>query len=539
VKPRLEVWAFLFFPLIFCAVDLSGRESYEELAGRGLYVNSEPSGAKVFINGIERGKTPFNLDALRAGEYSVRVAKEGYLERRFTVTIRRSERVEVTVVLQSAEGRLLIELERTADPSGGERPSDRAEQGIPFEPLVHVDGNRVDKTTLDVPVGWRTITVEAFGWEKQSQTVYVAEGSSQTLTFTLKPRSFVLQNASLRKKRFNPAASGALGRAEITFEVSAPGSGRLEVADARGRLVYSGDLGPFRSSLQSVFWQGRTDSGSAFADGEYTIRLYAWAVRSEGADPAAQAVHSQRFTVTVDSSLETRPLSISSLASGLLFAALPEALPAFSYQVSGEMLSGKPFGEESWKSFPLAVSARFAILDQLEVLAAFNAAPRFEDAKTLTGWGGSAKWIFRGRTAGGPFAAALSAGYAWAREGAYTPFFMPGGALLRLPLSLRVIRNPAVDLALSPGLLWVGEKGYPSEAAPRAEIAGGLLLRAGMVSGGVSARGDYGKDGAGPFAAAAEFKVFPSNFYASVNGGVWLLDGDRGAFFGVGLGVIY
>ncbi|MDR2181461.1 MAG: PEGA domain-containing protein, partial [Treponema sp.] len=84
MKPRFAHRAFLCFFLI-AGAGLFARESYQELAGRGLYVNSEPSGAQVFINGIERGKTPFTLDTLRAGEYSVRVVKEGYLERRFTV----------------------------------------------------------------------------------------------------------------------------------------------------------------------------------------------------------------------------------------------------------------------------------------------------------------------------------------------------------------------------------------------------------------------------------------------------------------------
>jgi hypothetical protein len=423
---------------------------------------------------------------------------------------------------------------------------------------VYIDGKRVDEPILNLPAGWRTISVEAFGWEKQSRTIYVAEDSSQTVNFILKPEAFALQKASLRKKRFNSAARGDLGRAEISFEVSAPGWGRLEVADARGRLVYSNALGPFRSAQQSASWDGRitgsasgnADAGdkksaerSVAADGDYTIHLYVWAA-SENADAGSnagqdqlQSVHSQRFTVTSDSSLETRPLSTSALTSGLMFASMPETLPALSYQVSGEMLAAKPYGEKSWKSLPLALSARFAIFDSLEAAAALNVAPRFEDAKTLTAWGASAKWIFRERKSGSAFAAAVTAGYAWANEGSYTPFFLPGGAALRLPLSVRV--KPALDLALSPGLLWIGDKGYPTEATPRAEIGGGILLRTEMISTGISARWDYGKDGAGPFAAAIELKVFPSNFYASVNGGLWHLDGDRGAFFGAGLGVVF
>jgi hypothetical protein len=43
-----------------------------------LEVKSEPSGAKVYIDGKESGQTPLSLSDIRAGRHQIRVVKEGY-----------------------------------------------------------------------------------------------------------------------------------------------------------------------------------------------------------------------------------------------------------------------------------------------------------------------------------------------------------------------------------------------------------------------------------------------------------------------------
>jgi hypothetical protein len=513
--------------LLVCAVRLFGRERYEDLAGRGLLIESEPSGAKVFIDGIERGKTPYSQDSIRAGKYLVRVAKEAFRDRVFTVTLDRGGRVEVTVVLEPAHGALLIEVER--------------EGNLPFQPVITVDGRPAAEDRVTVDAGWRNVAVEAFGWERQRQSVYVEDASEQTVLFLLKPVPFSLAGAALRKNRFNPSARGALGRAEIYFEVSAWGRGRLDVVERRsGRIVYSAALGPFVSAANTAIWDGRTNSGSA-ADGEYSLRLSAWADNPAGQNSFTEneTAASRTFALTLDSTLETEPLASGSAFPGLVFSTMPEVLAATSYQVSGEMLAGKVPFQDAWKTLPLAVSARYGIFDRFEASAAFNAAPRFDDEHTtVMGWAAQAKYMLLERGAL-PFAAAVSLGYGWAKKGPYTAFFMPAGAVLRVPLSLRIMEKPPLDLVLAPGALWIGEKGYPEEFAPRAEVSGGLLLRQGIAAAGVSARWDYGKEGQGPFAAALECTLLPSTFYLSASGGLWIFDGEKGGFFGVTFGVVY
>ena len=56
-----------------------------------LIVRSTPAGARVFVDGRERGRTPLTLGSLSPGSYAIRVARDGYvpIERRLTVSASR------------------------------------------------------------------------------------------------------------------------------------------------------------------------------------------------------------------------------------------------------------------------------------------------------------------------------------------------------------------------------------------------------------------------------------------------------------------
>ncbi|MDR2661737.1 MAG: PEGA domain-containing protein [Treponema sp.] len=577
---RIVVGIFLFFlvPRFFCFSD-----TYHEAAGAGLFIGSVPSGARVFIDGIERGTTPFSLESLRAGEYSIRIVKEGYVERRFTVTARRSSRVEVSVDLEEAKGQVLLEIRR--DPA--------APPSLALDPRIYVDGSPAEAAlsgpaggaaqedgsgssgvisqSLAVPTGWRTIAVEAFGWERNSKNLFIAQGTAQKLELILVPAPFRLSGVSLRKKRINPENSGALGMAEIGFEVSGPGAGNLEVLDEGGRVIHTAPLGPFTGRRQRALWDGRETAApdspgaaipGAAADGSYRLRISAWALE-EG-----QAVEETRQTaelaVEIDSSVRIRPLTLSSSSPGLLFASAPELLPARSYQIEGAMLAGKPPAEEAWKSLPFSAGFRVSLLDRLEAAGVFNAVPEFSEGTGL-GAGVSVKWALlapsrnregerdgklgaklgaAGLGAAG-FGAAAEFSYGWAREGPYTPFGMGTGAALRFPLSYRILEHPlSVDLLGSPLLLWAGEEGYPGGFVPRLGLEGGVLLAYKSLAGGLSIRWDYAPPGTepsgpGPLASALELKFFPSNLVFSLAGGFWYWKNSAGAFFGAGIGVVY
>jgi hypothetical protein len=513
-----------FFVLLFLPL-FAWTDTYDEVEGAGLYVNSVPEGAKVFIDGVERGTTPLSLGTLHSGEYHVRVSKEGYVERRFRVVIRTRSRIEVSVDLEKAKGELFLEIKK--DP--------KAPENLAFDPIVHIDGTRVYDTVLSLETGWRGVSVEAFGWERRTETVYIGERELRRLELVLKAADFSVSGITQKRKRFNPDNSGALGVTELGFSVSAPGVGKLEVFDDSGVLVFTKALGPFKTWSQDLSWNGRDPHGMKLPDGAYTLRLSVWK------DEAAPLVWN--YAVEVDASIEIRPLSAFSSTGGLFFSASPESLPSGSYQIEGAILAGKPLLEETaWDSLPLATTLRASPLDRLELAGVFGVMAGSENDALIQG-GASVKWSFfqPGESLAG-LAAAFS--YGWARKGPYTAFGMGTGAGLSFPVSLRILQSPALDMLFSPGLFWAGDSGHPEGLVPRLAAGGGLLFHYKSFSGGFSVHWDYvpsdaDDGGSGPFMSALELKFSPSNLILSLSGGIWYWKNSTGGFFGIGLGVLY
>ena len=541
--------SFLLLFLLYFIFYSFAADRYEEVPGSGLFIDSVPSGAKVFIDGVERGLTPYNNSSINNGEYNIRINKEGYKDRRFKVIIRRGSRVEISVDLEEITGQLLLKLSK--DPESP--PS------LEFNPRIFIDGARIPlpgyvttplyEHSLSLPAGWRTISAEAFGWEKISTRILVEEGSVQKLSLVLKPAVFVMTNAALRKKRFNPRDSGISGNAEINFSVNAPGAGLLEVFNEKGILIYSRALSPFTAWQQQALWDGRNTGGEIVNDGHYTLRISVWKDNETEKQSA-------ELSVQADSSLVMRPLTTASSVAGLLLVPSPEALPAFSYQIDGSLIAGKPLQQGAWKSLPFAIGLRFSFLDNLEATVAFNAMPVFSGDYDL-GAGASLKRVFfrphntkTGSTGFfDSFGMAAELSYGWASTGPYTAFGMGTGAGLRVPLLYRFLQGAAgtgsysFDALLSPLVLWASEKGYPDAPIPRLGLEGGVLFNYESITAGFSLRWDYDADAhcSGPLVSALEFSFSPSSFIVFLNGGFWLLPDakDAGVFFGVGLGIMY
>lgn len=45
---------------------------------RRMYITSEPSGARVWVNDVDAGTTPLKIGYLYHGNYDVRISKDGY-----------------------------------------------------------------------------------------------------------------------------------------------------------------------------------------------------------------------------------------------------------------------------------------------------------------------------------------------------------------------------------------------------------------------------------------------------------------------------
>ncbi|MDR0719087.1 MAG: PEGA domain-containing protein [Treponema sp.] len=396
---------------------LTGDE-IEETEGQGLVLRSNPSGAKVFIDGIERGLTPIRLETLRPGYYLVGMSKEGYVERRFRVRLGRNSLVKISVKLEEARGTILVKIK------SGEGAPDSAK--LPLRPLVSADVEAVESpvsggVTLNLAAGIRTVSVRAFGWEGDETTVYVGEGAVATVEFALKPAAFALSNASLSRSVFNPANPGALGATVFNFEVSAPGTGTFLVFNAQGEKVFEKQLAAFSNWSQNISWDGRDNFGKLCPDGEYSLTLR---LRSLPYDNSAAVEQEESLEAVIDSSKEIFPLTLSSGKAGLLFAPGPFILPGGSFQIEGSLLFGSPpEAGGAWRSLPFQAAFRFSPLDELEVSAVLNFVPAMED--TGIGFGGAVKWEYFNMP--GFFEAAAGAQVSWVKNTSASPFGLSSG----------------------------------------------------------------------------------------------------------------
>jgi hypothetical protein len=523
----------LVFALLTAATHAAVGDIVEEVEGRGLIVRSEPSRATVYINGVERGLTPFTFETIAPGEYGIRLTKDGYGERWIWVSVRANSRLEVTLNLEAILGILTLDIQRKA---GSPQP-DR----LALRPEIIVDGEVKNNTILSLPLGYRLVRVRAFGWEEAVHSVYIQRDFSQRLKVEMQAAPFNMTGVELRRSRFNPANSGSLGTTEISFNVSAPGTGRIVIENQGGDTVFARNLAPFATWSQSMVWDGRDGEGQPLPDGAYRALTLVESLPADGSRPVERRAE---MIVNIDSSLNIYPLSSSALVSGLFFSPLPEPIPRGSFQIDGSLLFGSAVAAgAAWSALPFATALRFSPAENLELAAALNITPYFNE-NAASALGGSLKWAFAKAGTGPAAAAALS--YAWAKAGTLTPFGAAVGLALSIPLSWRL--GEALALALSPGALWTGEDGYPTEAVPRLLLSGGLLFRRPTFTAGLSLQsrfviaGAAGEDpGVGPLMAAAELRLFPppSNIIFSLAAGAWADSGRYGGFGGIGLGLIY
>ncbi|MDR0623245.1 MAG: PEGA domain-containing protein [Treponema sp.] len=530
---------FWMFPPVLSGQNVSdiAGDTFEEIEGRGLVIRTKPIGARVFIDGLERGESPLAMNNLRSGEYHIRLVKEGYRERRFKVVLSASSRMVVSILLEEAVGQVLFNIQKSA----GSLPEDL----LPFNPVIFAGGeNLADRLTAagtaELPVGYRTIQVRAFGWEDVTRTIYVREGKVQVVDITLSPAPFALTQGAVSRARFNPGNAGSLGLTEFRFEVSAPGRGTITITDREGETVYTAGLGPFRTWSQKAVWNGRGPDGNPLPEGIYRVLVETESLSGDDSAPVSRTLTLQ---TEIDSSINIYPLSLHGGMAGLLFAPAPGVLPRGSFQIEAGLFFGKTApGERAFSSLPFDAAVRFSPLDRLEITAVLNSLPKF-GGPAVWGVSGSAKWVFLHGQRGFPpdFAAGLS--YAWEEERGAAPFGAGPGLGLHFPLSWR--RAP-FTLLFSPGIRWPVQ----DDLIPRLLLSGGLLFQGPWFTAGLSLRPEFdfsaasgAGNGDGPvfLLTGGEFKLYPppSNLVFTLSGGAWLTGSAAGGFGGVGVGIIY
>jgi len=144
-----------------------------------LKISSEPSGAKVYVEGNYKGKTPIILN-LPPGTHEIEIIKEGYKKYTTKVALNPEEKKALSVTLTPAYGFLTV----YSSPSNAE---------------VYIDGNYVGDTPLEnykLSTGEHIIKIKKEGYQDYNKTITINPAEIMKLEVTLSEKPGTLKISS-------------------------------------------------------------------------------------------------------------------------------------------------------------------------------------------------------------------------------------------------------------------------------------------------------------------------------------------------------
>ncbi len=135
-----------------------------------LTINSNPSGAKVYVDGDYRGTTPLTLN-LTPGTHSIKLTKQDYQDYTTTITLNPGESKTISVTLTPAFGYLSVD----SSPAGAK---------------VYVDGSYIGDTPIEnykLSIGQHSLKITKQGYQDYTTTIILNPGDSKTLNIELTP----------------------------------------------------------------------------------------------------------------------------------------------------------------------------------------------------------------------------------------------------------------------------------------------------------------------------------------------------------------
>jgi hypothetical protein len=153
-----------------------------------VVVRSTPPGARVFVDGRDRGAAPATVTGLGQGEHRIRLVQEGYAttERRVVLSTERPSQV-LTVPLSKAVVAPKQGVIPPAKADASQKPTPTWDTGMlvldsrPSGANAFVDGRAVGKTPVSVPgvkAGDHTVRFELVGHFPWSTSINVEGGTS-------------------------------------------------------------------------------------------------------------------------------------------------------------------------------------------------------------------------------------------------------------------------------------------------------------------------------------------------------------------------
>ncbi len=188
----------------------------EPLLGLAL-IQSEPAGAEVKIDGVDRGKTPLLITDLPLGQYRVQLQAAGYLPRELDLKLgdRTPVKLETSLVPDSAT------VDVSSTPAGAE---------VVFNGIIQgTTPCRIER----IPEGVGDISITLAGYAPYSQQLRLAANQSERVAVQLRPLPASLKIVSIPLAARIYVDGKFRGEAPVDVEDLAPGAHDIR-ADLEG-----------------------------------------------------------------------------------------------------------------------------------------------------------------------------------------------------------------------------------------------------------------------------------------------------------------
>ena len=159
-------------------------------------VETVPPGARVLIDGRERGTSPLSVEGLAPGRHALRLELVDHLSAEQEVNVKAAQTGKARVALQRLTGRLMVESAQAARCSAGDQERSIAEGGM---------------EAFELPVGSQEVRCSASGYQPFSERVMVKAGQTARVHATLERVEEAPPPQPTRAVEFSDWRIGALG----------------------------------------------------------------------------------------------------------------------------------------------------------------------------------------------------------------------------------------------------------------------------------------------------------------------------------------
>lgn len=219
-----------------------------------IIIDSNVSGAEVYINGEYKGRTRLEISDLVPGIYTVKLVKNGYAETCVYMMVRKGYTNVYEVAMGKEVGYINL-------------------ANITSDCEVYIDGQRLYVNPVEALCGKHDVVIKRFGYESFKKEVDVKPGKTIYVTANLVKTGFKAENLSVSKKIINPKYGKSAGSCVYVFEAAATGNVKFQIVNKSGNIVFEEELKDLSERVQKIKWDGKNQQGNISADGEYFAKL--------------------------------------------------------------------------------------------------------------------------------------------------------------------------------------------------------------------------------------------------------------------------